>query len=105
MSLDPQRDGAEFAFDRFYKEIAIAPGAGVRLNFNFFILRLDGGLQLKNPALPEGERWVFQSKTITNQLRSSANDARQDQGLTPVDQWTEPYRPEVTFNLAIQYPF
>ena len=105
LSLDPQRDGAEFAFDRFYKEIAIAPGAGVRLNFNFFILRLDGGLQLKNPALPEGERWVFQSKTITNQLRSSANDARQDQGLTPVDQWTEPYRPEVTFNLAIQYPF
>jgi len=105
LRYDPQRIGAEFRFDCFYNEIAIAPGAGIRLNFNFFILRLDGGLQLKNPALPEGERWLFQSKSLTNQLRSSANNARQVQGLTRVVQWDAPYRPELTFNLAIQYPF
>ncbi len=105
LNLDPQREGAEFKFDRFYNEIALAPGAGIRLNFSFFILRLDGGLQIKNPALPEGERWLFQPKTLTNQLRSSANDKRQSQGFTRVAEWDAPYRPQITFNLAIQYPF
>lgn len=105
LRYDPQRIGAEFKFNRFYNEIAIAPGAGIRLNFNFFILRLDAGLQAKNPALPEGERWIFQPKTITNQQRSAANDARQAQGFARVNQWDTPYRPEATFNLAIQYPF
>lgn len=105
LQYDPQRPGAHFRPQSFYKEMAIAPGAGLRLNFNFFVIRLDMGLQLKDPSLPEGERWLFQPKTLTRTYRSMANDTRQARGLSRVEPWDAPYRPETTFNLAIQYPF
>lgn len=46
-----------FAFSRFYKEIAVGAGLGLRLDFNFFIIRLDVALKLHNPVKPEGQRW------------------------------------------------
>ena len=42
--------GGQFRFKTFWKEIAAAYGLGVRLNFNYFILRLDGGMKAVNPA-------------------------------------------------------
>lgn len=51
--------GGAFSFDRFYKEFAIDVGVGLRLDFNFFILRVDFAIPLRNPAKPEGQRWVL----------------------------------------------
>ena len=51
--------GGDFQFNRFYKEFAIDGGVGVRLDFNFFILRVDFAIPFRNPAEPEGQRWVF----------------------------------------------
>lgn len=48
--------GGVFKFDSFYKEIAAAYGIGLRLNFNYFLLRLDCGMKAYNPALDQ-ERW------------------------------------------------
>lgn len=42
--------GGQFKFNKFYKEIAAAYGLGLRLNFNYFILRLDMGMKAVNPA-------------------------------------------------------
>ncbi|MDE6159966.1 MAG: BamA/TamA family outer membrane protein [Bacteroidaceae bacterium] len=42
--------GGQFRFKSFWKEIAVAYGLGVRLNFNYFILRLDGGMKAVNPS-------------------------------------------------------
>ena len=42
--------GGQFQFDEFWRQIAVAYGLGVRLNFNYFILRLDGGMKAINPA-------------------------------------------------------
>ena len=48
--------GGGFTFASFYKEIAAAYGIGLRLNFNYFLLRLDCGMKAYNPALDQ-ERW------------------------------------------------
>ncbi|MBS1936715.1 MAG: hypothetical protein JSS84_02750, partial [Bacteroidetes bacterium] len=37
-------------------------GIGARFNFEFFLVRFDLGLQTKDPALPTGQRWIFQPK-------------------------------------------
>jgi outer membrane protein assembly factor BamA len=59
-----EQPGGLFRWDRFYKELAVAYGVGLRLDLNFLILRLDGGMKAHNPALPEGERWTLFSPKL-----------------------------------------
>lgn len=42
--------GGQFKFSEFYKQIAMGYGAGLRLNFDYFILRLDMGMKGINPV-------------------------------------------------------
>lgn len=49
---------AEFNFDTFYRQLAMDAGFGIRLDFKFFIFRLDFATRLRDPAQPEGQRWV-----------------------------------------------
>lgn len=42
--------GGQFRFDTFLKQIAVAYGLGIRLNFSYFILRFDMGMKAINPA-------------------------------------------------------
>lgn len=48
--------GGMFHFNTFWKEIAMAYGAGLRMDFNYFLLRLDLGVKAYNPAQGQ-ERW------------------------------------------------
>ena len=50
---------AEFALNRFYKEIAVGTGTGLRADFSFFILRVDGAFRVYDPARTLGDRLVF----------------------------------------------
>jgi len=50
MRKDLDREFGEFRFDRFYREIAISAGLGLRLNLGFFIFRLDPAFGVYNPA-------------------------------------------------------
>ena len=43
--------GGEFKFNRFYKQIAVAYGLGVRLDLDFFVLRFDCGMKAINPEV------------------------------------------------------
>ena len=40
----------QFRFDTFLKQIAVAYGVGFRLNFDYFVIRLDMGMKAVNPA-------------------------------------------------------
>lgn len=50
------RPGALFEFNRFYKEIAVGTGLGLRFDFKFLILRFDFGAPIYNPEHPENDR-------------------------------------------------
>ena len=50
--------GALFKWSTFPEAIALNWGFGARLNLNFLLIRLDMGIRLRDPARPQGERWV-----------------------------------------------
>ncbi|MES2590036.1 MAG: BamA/TamA family outer membrane protein [Bacteroidota bacterium] len=58
-NYDVNRVGSQFS-KNFYKEIAVTIGTGLRIDMSFFVIRFDLGLPLTNPALPNGEKWIFQ---------------------------------------------
>ena len=48
----------QFSLDKFYNQIAVAYGIGIRFNFDYFILRFDMGMKAINPAYDSGkEHW------------------------------------------------
>ena len=52
--------GGQFKFSEFYKQIAAAYGLGLRLNFDYFILRFDMGMKAINPAYEtQEEHWAI----------------------------------------------
>ena len=46
--------GGKFEFNKFYKQIAVAYGLGLRLDLDFFVLRFDGGMKAINPVYESG---------------------------------------------------
>lgn len=53
-----EQPGGQFKFAEFYKQIAASYGMGLRLNFDYFILRFDVGMKAINPAYEsEKEHW------------------------------------------------
>lgn len=46
----PNQPGGMFRFNTFYKQLAASYGAGIRLDFSYFLLRLDLGMKAHNPA-------------------------------------------------------
>lgn len=55
-----EQPGGQFKLDEFYKQIAVAYGLGIRLNFDYFILRFDMGMKAINPAYEnEQEHWAI----------------------------------------------
>lgn len=55
---DEEMPNAEFQLNRFYKEIGFGAGVGIRLDFNFFIIRLDAALPIYDPSQAPNRRWI-----------------------------------------------
>ncbi len=47
--------GGLFLFDQFYKQIAVSYGAGLRMDLNFLVIRLDAGVKAINPNYASGK--------------------------------------------------
>ena len=47
-----------FDFSRFYKEIAMSYGLGLRLDFDYFLVRLDTGMKAYNPQVEGSKKWA-----------------------------------------------
>lgn len=76
--------GGEFRGNRFMKEIAVGTGFGLRVDLSFFLIRLDLGIPVRKPWLPEKDRWVFDQISFGNR------------------EWR---RDNLVYNIAIGYPF
>ena len=73
LKKDDDRPGAEFEMSKFYKQMALGTGMGLRLDLNFAVIRLDAGVKVKNPAIEGPDSWVlfhnrFKFKSITWQF-------------------------------------
>ncbi|MDR0542237.1 MAG: outer membrane protein assembly factor [Dysgonamonadaceae bacterium] len=53
------QEGGQFRFDSFYKEIAVGYGLGLRLDFDYFLIRFDMGMKAYNPAKIDKDRWAI----------------------------------------------
>ncbi|WPO37887.1 POTRA domain-containing protein [Flammeovirgaceae bacterium SG7u.111] len=80
---DPARPGSGFS-KSFWREIALGGGLGIRLNFDFLLVRLDAGVKLMDPSESLGERWVGDEFSFKN-IFSTQGD--------------------VIYNIGIGYPF
>lgn len=56
---DPDRPGSQFKINTFYKDIAVGTGTGLRFDFSFFLGRIDVGMKLRDPALPQSNKWIL----------------------------------------------
>ncbi|MBP7390324.1 MAG: BamA/TamA family outer membrane protein, partial [Chitinophagales bacterium] len=55
------RTNGNFEINRFWKEFAVNAGVGARLDFNFFVIRLDYGFPFRDPRKVSGNRWLFEN--------------------------------------------
>ncbi len=74
----------QFKVGKVLDEMAIGAGFGLRLDFDFFLIRFDLATPLRSPFLAEGERWTFKD------IRPLSGPWRKD---------------NLRLNLAIGYPF
>ena len=59
---DPSRPGAQFKLNKFYKDIAVGTGAGLRFDFEFVLGRIDFGMKLRDPSLTSGSKWIIMNR-------------------------------------------
>jgi hypothetical protein len=51
-----EQPGGQFRWDTCWEQIAVSYGLGLRLNLNYFLLRLDAGMKAINPAYQDTRR-------------------------------------------------
>jgi outer membrane protein assembly factor BamA len=52
-----EQPGGQFKIDTFAEQIALSYGAGIRLDFSFFLVRFDMGVKLYNPTADGADKW------------------------------------------------
>lgn len=80
---DTTRPGSQFSKD-FLRDLAAGAGVGLRLNLTILLLRIDLAMPIREPWLPNGQKWVL------NQIDFGSKEWR---------------RKNLVLNLAIGYPF
>lgn len=78
--LENDQAGSGFEWENFYKQFAVGTGFGLRLNLDYFVLRSDIGIKVRDPGLiGRGDPWVIGGSALAPR------------------NWT--------FNIALGYPF
>jgi hypothetical protein len=62
----PGQEGGVFKLNSFYRQIALGYGAGLRLDMEFFLLRMDFGWKAYDPGQTGKECWAFLHPNFKN---------------------------------------
>ncbi|HMG93660.1 MAG TPA: BamA/TamA family outer membrane protein [Chryseolinea sp.] len=89
-----QDKSSQFIIDRFYREIGIGTGFGLRFDFSFLILRFDVGMKVYDPARDKGERFVLDKVRFWKPYATSSGDGSYYN-----------FREPVIYNVGIGFPF
>ncbi|WP_422798568.1 BamA/TamA family outer membrane protein [Sphingobacterium sp. Mn56C] len=54
----PNKNG-EFVWNKLFNQIAIGSGFGLRFDMDYFVIRLDAGIKIKDPQFAPKEQWVI----------------------------------------------
>ena len=57
-NYEGQEEGT-FRFNRFYKQLAVAYGLGIRFDLDYLIIRFDGGMKAVNPMYSGKDKYPF----------------------------------------------
>lgn len=68
MHKDESVKGGEFNKDYIWQDIAITGGVGLRLDFSFFVFRVDVGYKMKNPQVTTNSGFMFDRLTLGSGL-------------------------------------
>lgn len=98
-------DSAQFKIKNFWKEMGINAGTGFRLDFNYFVLRLDFGFRFKRPELSyENNGWKIPALSFNDVLKKVFAKGNVVNGTN-----NEEYRrwryENFNFTIGINYPF
>jgi outer membrane protein insertion porin family len=58
VKADISNPDAQFAFKNLYRDLALGIGTGLRVDFSYFLVRLDIGYKVKDPARPTKDGWM-----------------------------------------------
>jgi len=73
-------DSAQFRLKNLYKQLGISAGTGFRLDFNYFVLRIDLGFRFKRPELSyENNGWKLPSLGLDDFLKKMFTKGTNDE--------------------------
>lgn len=64
LNKDVNRPGAEFQFNTFTNQLAVGTGVGLRFDFDYFVLRTDFGLPLRNTYESDYGYWLSNANKV-----------------------------------------
>ena len=74
ISNTPAGVGSDFHLNSFYKELAYDAGTGLRMDFNYFLIRLDWAYKIRDPqALVGSDTWFYNLSLGSGQLQLGIN--------------------------------
>ena len=65
--------GAHINWQNFKEGMAADIGLGFRFNFQFFVIRLDAAVPMRDPSLTANNRWVYKNYTNYKNVSNAIN--------------------------------
>jgi outer membrane protein assembly factor BamA len=71
---DPKLTNSDFKFSRMLSDLAVGTGTGLRLDFTYFLIRLDYAFKVKDPnRFIDPDQWFYDWKLFNGQLQLGIN--------------------------------